>query len=461
MNLTSTSPPSPCSLSSFTAFCLIPPKSTMSACPFAHLISRSSSSLKCPVVGAHGLRATTPADNLSEDKSAPSPVAREAEEKEGLCCDVAQSNGTFGDMAPPQGGARGGPGTESAHQVPVEDSVLGKDAVQSGGKCPLGFDSGTFQIGPLSCVLCKALLYDASRTVPCQHIFCRGCVARFADCPLCGADVEGISPDLHLQSLVDRYIKGHARIHRGGGAKGPTSAGESRPLDADLAALDTRIYEDASLERGSFLLQQAMRAFKGGNLENAGARLETCLQDLQAEVARGSSAASPPGRLRAAACQLGAVLGLLGDTCRLKGDADAAVKYYEESVGELSAVQERDAEVVHALSVSLNKLGDVRFYEGDLAGARVYYLRALQERQALAGSEPGAVTPSQVLDVAVSLSKVADVDRALGHEADALAGFRRALEVAEELCLPQDAPRADIEKRRVTLEFIHAQLPAA
>ena len=44
--------------------------------------------------------------------------------------------------------------------------------------CPYGFSSssrGSLQsaIGPLSCVLCTALLFDACRSVPCGHIFCR------------------------------------------------------------------------------------------------------------------------------------------------------------------------------------------------------------------------------------------------------------------------------------------------
>lgn len=43
----------------------------------------------------------------------------------------------------------------------------------AGGKCPLGYDSVSFKIGPFSCVLCRALLYDSSRCVPCRHIFCR------------------------------------------------------------------------------------------------------------------------------------------------------------------------------------------------------------------------------------------------------------------------------------------------
>lgn len=38
------------------------------------------------------------------------------------------------------------------------------------------------------------------------------------------------------------------------------------------------------------------------------------------------------------------------------------------------------AQVVHALSVSLNKLGDLKYYAQDLESARAFYARALNVR---------------------------------------------------------------------------------
>lgn len=78
----------------------------------------------------------------------------------------------------------------------------------------------------------------------------RACISRFNDCPLCGADIEKIEADTNLQSVVDRFIDGHARIKRS-------------PVDKDekeiIGEKKTVIYEDVSLERGAFLVQQAMR----------------------------------------------------------------------------------------------------------------------------------------------------------------------------------------------------------
>lgn len=79
----------------------------------------------------------------------------------------------------------------------------------------------------------------------------RVCISRFNDCPLCGADIEKIEDDLNLQGVVDRFIEGHARIKR---SQIDTDKEEKGEGDTK-----TVIYEDVSLERGDFLMQQAMR----------------------------------------------------------------------------------------------------------------------------------------------------------------------------------------------------------
>lgn len=77
----------------------------------------------------------------------------------------------------------------------------------------------------------------------------RACISRFNDCPLCGADIESTEADTNLQSVVDRFIEGHARIKRQVDTEGNEVVGEKK----------TVIYEDVSLERGTFLVQHAMR----------------------------------------------------------------------------------------------------------------------------------------------------------------------------------------------------------
>jgi len=53
----------------------------------------------------------------------------------------------------------------------------------------------------------------------------------------------------------------------------------------------------------------------------------------------------------------------------------------------------------------------------------------------------------QLLDVAVSLAKVADVDFALGNESAAAEGFQEALKKLENLSLPKTVDTTMLEKK--------------
>ncbi|XP_066336705.1 disease resistance protein RGA5-like isoform X3 [Miscanthus floridulus] len=222
----------------------------------------------------------------------------------------------------------------------------------------------TFKLGELSCTICQALLHECSRCKPCSHKFCKACVSPFKDCPLCGADIEGVEPDAEVQALVHLFIDSHARIKRS------HAAGEAEVLGGKNKV----IYEDVSMERGAFLVQQAMRAFRAQNIGSAKTRLSMCAEDMREEL----SSSVDNIDLRS---QLGAVLGMLGDCCRVLGDAPSAITYYEESAELLSKLPAKDLEILHTLSVSLNKIGDLHYYEGDLQSARSYYARTLDIRR--------------------------------------------------------------------------------
>lgn len=53
----------------------------------------------------------------------------------------------------------------------------------------------------------------------------------------------------------------------------------------------------------------------------------------------------------------------------------------------------------------------------------------------------------QIIDVAVSLAKIADVDRTLKNEAGAITGFQEAVELLESLKLNSDADESNLEQR--------------
>lgn len=306
-------------------------------------------------------------------------------------------------------------------------------------KCPFGYDSQTFKLGPFSCMICQALLFDSSKCMPCSHAFCKVCISRFKDCPLCGADIETIEPNPDLQKLVDRFIDGHARIKRSqANADSEDTHSEKRTI----------LYEDVSLERGAFLVQQAMRAFRAQNIESAKHRLSLCAEDIREQLDRVGSTSE-------LCSQLGAVLGMLGDCCRALEDSSSAVSYFKESVDFLFKVQTDDMEIIHTLSVSLNKIGDLKYYEGNLEAARSYYSQSLDVRRDAIKKFSGS--PSQTLDVAVSLAKIADLDRNIGNEDLAISGFQEAVTLLESLSL--NAGDASLENRRLTvLEFLKNQL---
>lgn len=319
---------------------------------------------------------------------------------------------------------------------PVNDSKSRQDASIS-PKCPFGYDSQTFKLGPLSCMICQALLFQCSKCMPCSHVYCKACISRFKDCPLCGADIEKIEDDPNLQGVVDRFIEGHARIKRS-------------QIDPDKEEIEgdkkTVIYEDVSVERGAFLMQQAMRALRGNNIESAKSRLSVCAEDVREQLQR-------TGNTPELCSQLGAVLGMLGDCCRATGDATSAISYFEESVDFLKKIPEDDLEITHTLSVSLNKIGDLKYYEGDLQAARTYYFQALDVRRSAIKNQ--STVPSQVIDVAISLAKVADVDRNLGNEDTAISSFQEAIKLLESLTVEEGG----LEQRRLSvLEFLNNQL---
>ncbi|KAL8144624.1 protein NCA1 [Apium graveolens] len=305
-------------------------------------------------------------------------------------------------------------------------------------KCPLGYDSESFKIGPFSCMICKALLFECSKCVPCSHVYCKACISRFNDCPLCGADIESTEADTNLQSVVDRFIEGHARIKRQVDTEGNEVVGEKK----------TVIYEDVSLERGTFLVQHAMRAFRANNVESAKSRLNLCAEDIREQLGR-------LGNTSELCSQLGAVLGMLGDCCRATGDASSAVGHFEESVNFLSKVSADDLEIKHTLSISLNKIGDLKYYAEDLEAARSYYLQALDMRRN-AMKHPSSV-PSQSIDVAVSLAKVADVDRNLGNENAAIDEFQEGIKLLESLKLNPEEGGLE-QKRLSVLDFLNKEV---
>ncbi|KAJ9179500.1 hypothetical protein P3X46_011282 [Hevea brasiliensis] len=218
-------------------------------------------------------------------------------------------------------------------------------------------------------------------------------------------------------------------------------------------------------------------AFCAKDVESAKSRLSLCAEDIRAQM-------DTTGNNSELCSQLGAVLGMLGDCCRTMGDTGSAVAYFEESIEFLSKLPADNQEVISpqpllhiipcdfglpcliilvtlplhvtdTLSVSLNKVGDLKYYDGDLKAARSYYFRSLNMRRK--AIKHHSHVSSQRLDVAVSLAKIADADRSLGNEDAALDRFQEAIKLLESLTLKPE--EAALEQCRLSvLEFLKNQL---
>ena len=58
------------------------------------------------------------------------------------------------------------------YQQETESKTTG-DSATVPPKCPFGYDSETFKLGPFSCIICQALLFESSKCVPCSHVYCK------------------------------------------------------------------------------------------------------------------------------------------------------------------------------------------------------------------------------------------------------------------------------------------------
>jgi hypothetical protein len=91
------------------------------------------------------------------------------------------------------------------------------------------------------------------------------------------------------------------------------------------------------------------------------------------------------------------------------GDPHQAEQLYQEAISSVEVLSESDAEAAHTMSVSLNKLGDLKYMLQQLHEAKNLYRRGLELRQLCCGPlSGGQAGPAEQLELATSLIKVAD-----------------------------------------------------
>jgi tetratricopeptide (TPR) repeat protein len=258
--------------------------------------------------------------------------------------------------------------------------------------------------------------------------------------------------DQNVHVFIERYARRKKKVpHSGDGhleaeqnVKPGQDSSEGASADGEGGG-----HQDLALDQGGLLLQLAMRAYAGRNNESAIHLLKLCEEDLR-------SALAEEGMSSKVLCQLGAIAGARGDVSRSSQDLPSAAAAYRESATWFEIVEEKDAEVVHDLSVAYNKLGDLHYLAKRPDEAREEYLRSLELRQ---NAHKADSTASQVLDLVVSFTKVADLDRASNKERAAAAHFREAAKLAAELGQKRETYSGALEQKRLSLlDFIVAQM---
>ena len=139
----------------------------------------------------------------------------------------------------------------------------------------------------------------------------------------------------------------------------------------------------------------------------------------------------------------------LGDICKAQGDLSGAKDYYLKAlaISERLAAESETTEAQRDLFVSYNKLGDICTAQGDLSGAKDYYLKDLAISERLAAESEGTQAKD---DLAVSYYKIGtfegtDRNERIGYlqkakaiwadlaQATGIDEYRRRMNIAESL----------------------------
>ena len=124
----------------------------------------------------------------------------------------------------------------------------------------------------------------------------------------------------------------------------------------------------------------------------------------------------------------------VGDIKATQGDAQGALEAYLQSLVISKALARADPSSALAqrdLSVSLTKVGNIKAAQGDAQGALAVYQLSLSIAEALAKADLSNAQAQR--DVSVSLNKVGDIKAAQGDAQGALAVYRRMLDITESL----------------------------
>ena len=191
--------------------------------------------------------------------------------------------------------------------------------------------------------------------------------------------------------------------------------------------------------RAAALDRQTNLLMASGSLERAEKAAE---QTLDISQKRADEAPEDADRQR----DLSVSHNKIGDIRAAQGDLSGALVSYEADLAIAERLAKQDpshADRQRDLSVSHNKIGDIRATQGDLPGALVSYEDCLAIAERLAEQDPSHVDRQR--DLSVSHNKIGDIRAAQGDLTGALVSYEAALTMRKRLA-EQDPSHADRQR---------------
>ncbi len=232
----------------------------------------------------------------------------------------------------------------------------------------------------------------------------------------------------------------------------------SEEADGDLAAAAEHLEQAVALTRGQSDRQRLFLLIDVGRLAYVRRDLTESSRAYEEALALCRQRSQTQGATPEALRDLSVSLNKMGDIRSARGELAEAAEAYEESLAlsrQLREVMGATPEALRDLSVSLDRVGDIRSAGGELAEAAEAYEESLALRRQL--REVMGATPEALRDLSVSLNRVGDIRSAGGELAEAAEAYEESLALSRQL----REMLGDIPQVKQDLHYVLIRIAAA
>ncbi len=208
------------------------------------------------------------------------------------------------------------------------------------------------------------------------------------------------------------------------------------------------LWPEGSRERLVAFVAQGDLLTVAGDTTGAATAFQAAL-DVAERLARDDPSSAANAR------DLSVSLDRIGNVRRDQGNLAEALGAYTQGMEIAERLMKDDpssAANARGLSVNLNKIGDVRSAQGNLAEALEAYTRGMKIAERRLEADPSSAEYAR--DLSVSLERIGDVHRDQGNLAEALGAYTSAMEIAERLVEADPSGAANARDLFVSLSKI-------